>query len=82
VRAWVLHVVVVLATWVERVSNNAAAPLEVILNINPDNNFRYCSILKGYVFALQVWCYPRGTYRIHFTAGADPTDHTLEFQVR
>lgn len=49
---------------------------------NPDYDFRYDSTLCGYIFNLSLVGYEPGIYLIHFKAFNDPTDHTLQFQVR
>lgn len=51
-------------------------------NANPDLNFRYDSSLGGYIFNLKTTDYPTGIYLLAFTVGADPTVHTVQFQVR
>ncbi len=54
---------------------------------NPDNNFRYDAGLGGasggaYIFNLSTRGLATGTYVLIFRAGADPTLHTVQFQVR
>jgi hypothetical protein len=49
---------------------------------NPDYDFRYDASLGGYIFNLSLKGYLPGVYAIHFRAGSDPTDHSLQFQVR
>jgi hypothetical protein len=51
---------------------------------NPDNNFRYDATLGttgGYIFNLSTGGLATGTYQLTFLAGADPTIHSVLFQV-
>jgi hypothetical protein len=49
---------------------------------SPDTNFRYDAALQGYIYNLKTSGYSTGTYLLTFRAGADPTDHHLEFRVK
>jgi len=54
-------------------------------NTNPDNDFRFDSGLGptgGYIFNLSTKGLTIGSYLLSFTAGVDPSPHTLTFQVR
>ncbi len=76
---------VVTATALALVSNNASALLDDSGNANPDNNFRFDSTLGpagGYIFNLSTKPLGSGTYGLQFTAGADPTPHSVTFGVR
>lgn len=76
--------VVVHATSVSVVSANAPGVLESPGNANPDFDFRYDSTLGptgGYIFNLKTDGM-HGTYSLNFTAGADPTTHSTQFEVR
>ncbi len=46
------------------------------------DTFTYSRLLKAYVFALNTRGLSRGTYLLQFTAGADPTVHSVSFRVR
>lgn len=77
--------VLVTATAITRVSDNAPGLLEDAGDANPDNNFRYDSTLGatgGYIFNLSTRGLSTGTYRLSFAAGSDPTTHSVEFQVK
>jgi len=52
---------------------------------NPDNRFRFDPAFGaggGYIFNLKTRGLAAGRYRLMFTAGADPTEHSAEFRVR
>ncbi|HBR58189.1 MAG TPA: hypothetical protein DEA22_12100, partial [Blastocatellia bacterium] len=51
-------------------------------NANPDNNFRFDADLGGYIFNLKTSGLESGTYRLFFTAGDDPAEHSVEFRVK
>lgn len=70
------------ATGVTRLSDNAPGALDDSGAANPDLNFRYDAALGAYIFNLSLKGYATGTYRLSFTAGADPATHTVEFQVK
>jgi probable HAF family extracellular repeat protein len=73
------------AVGVARISTNAPGALEDAGNANPDNNFRFDATLGptgGYIFNLSTRGYATGTYSLSFTAGADPTVHVVQFQVK
>ena len=77
--------VVVQAVSLTQVSTSASAVLESPGSSNPDGNFRFDPTLGttgGYIFNLQTTGLTTGTYALGFTAGSDPTTHTLTFQVR
>ncbi len=76
--------IVVHATGVVMVSNNASEVLQDAGNSNPDDDFRFDSTLGttgGYIFNLSTKGYPTGTFQLQFTAGNDPTTHVASFQV-
>ncbi len=50
-------------------------------NSQPNNNFRFLSDLPGYIFNVQTTGLASGTHTLAFTAGTDPTLHTVQFQV-
>jgi hypothetical protein len=73
------------ATGVHLVSTNAPGVLEDSGNANPDNAFRYSAGLGetgGYIFNLSLAGFQQGTYAMTFTAGSDPSIHTVQFQVK
>ena len=74
--------IIVHAVSVTRASNNAPGPLEDTGNANPDFDFRYDSSLGGYIFNLGTKGILTGTYNLNFTAGADPTTHSVAFAVK
>jgi predicted extracellular nuclease len=49
-------------------------------NSNPDNNFRYED--GRYAFNLKTTGLSQGVYNLSFTAGNDPTIHTIEFRIK
>jgi hypothetical protein len=51
-------------------------------NANPDNNFRYDAASNTYQYNLSTKGLTSGAYTLSFTAGSDPTLHTVSFQVR
>jgi hypothetical protein len=77
--------IVVTAVSVTQVSTNASGTLVSSGNANPDNNFRFDPTLGtagGYIFNLSTKGFATGTYALSFTAGSDPTLHTVQFEVR
>jgi hypothetical protein len=51
-------------------------------NANPDNNFRYDAASNTYQYNLSTKGLASGAYTLSFTAGSDPTLHTVSFQVK
>lgn len=74
--------VVLHAVSVVQVGSDAGSVLEDAGSSNPDFDFRYDAAAASYVFNLKTSGYVTGTYAIGFTAGTDPTGHTVLFQVR
>ncbi len=77
--------VVVHATGLVLASTNASTVIQDSGNANPDSDFRYDSGLGptgGYIFNLSTQGLTTGSYTLSFIAGADPTTHTVSFQVR
>jgi hypothetical protein len=72
--------VVVTALSVTRISDNAPGALAAPGDASPDYNFRYAG--GSYHFNLKTSGYATGTYLLSFKAGADPTTHTVQFQVK
>jgi hypothetical protein len=70
----------VVATAVYLISTSAPGPLADSGNANPDNQFRFAG--GSYIFNLSLKGFGQGTYALTFTAGSDPTSHTVQFQVR
>ncbi|HZT40533.1 MAG TPA: hypothetical protein VFA07_00005, partial [Chthonomonadaceae bacterium] len=59
--------------------------LESAGDANPDNDFRFdCTLgmAGGYIFNLKTTGLGTGTYNLNFTAGSDPTTHSVQFQVK
>ncbi len=77
--------IVVRATGVVMLSGNSSPYLQDAGNSNPDNDFRFDSTLGttgGYIYNLSTKGYSSGTFALQFTAGSDPTTHSVQFQVR
>jgi uncharacterized repeat protein (TIGR01451 family) len=77
--------IVVTAVSLVQVSTSTTDTIEDAGNSNPDNNFRFDATLGvagGYVFNLKTTGLGTGTYNLGFTAGSDPTVHTVSFQVK
>jgi dipeptidyl aminopeptidase/acylaminoacyl peptidase len=72
--------ILVTALNVVRISTNTASQVQDSGNANPDNNFRFSG--GSYIFNLSTKGYATGTYLLRFKAGADPTVHTVQFQVK
>jgi len=70
------------ATTVTRLSSSVTGIPDDSGNANPDNAFRYDASLAGYIYNLSTKGYLPGTYALSFTAGGDPTTHTVQFQLR
>jgi len=70
----------VVATAVYLVSTSAPGPLADSGNANPDNQFRFSE--GKYIFNLSLMGFSQGTYAMAYTAGNDPTTHTVQFQVK
>lgn len=76
---------IVHATDLVQIGTDASASIQASGNANPDNDFRYDATLGatgGYIFNLSTRGLSTGTYVLSFVAGADPTRHSLTFQVR
>jgi hypothetical protein len=76
--------IVVHATAVTNISGYSGL-VESPGNANPDNDFRYDSAqgpAGGYIFNLATSGLATGTYSLQFTAGADPTQHAVNFGVK
>jgi uncharacterized repeat protein (TIGR01451 family) len=77
--------IVVTAVSLVQVSTSTTDIIEDAGNSNPDNNFRFdptLGVAGGYVFNLKTTGLGTGTYNLGFTAGSDPTVHTVSFQVK
>jgi hypothetical protein len=79
--------VVVTATGITLISTSVGTP-EAVGSANPENNFRFDSTLGttgtmgGYIYNLSTNGLATGTYGLQFTAGSDPTTHTVTFGVK
>jgi uncharacterized repeat protein (TIGR01451 family) len=77
--------IVVTAVSLVQISTSTTDTIEDAGNSNPDNNFRFDPTLGatgGYIFNLKTTGLGTGTYNLGFTAGSDPTVHTVSFQVK
>jgi hypothetical protein len=72
--------IVVHATELFRVSNQALGEVEDAGQANPDDNFRLVG--SGYMFNLQTKGLTTGVYRLVFTVTGDPESHSVLFQIR
>ena len=72
--------IVVTATAVTRVSNNAPGALQDPGNSNPDFDFNYTG--GQYHFNLKTTGYATGTYRLDFQVSGDPVTHSVQFQIK
>ncbi|MFL6255313.1 MAG: SBBP repeat-containing protein [Pyrinomonadaceae bacterium] len=70
------------AVGVVQIGSSAVPLLDDAGESNPDFDFRYDSSLGGYVFNLKTTGYSTGTFLLYYTVGADPTPHSVQFQVR
>lgn len=76
--------IVVHASGITNVSGSVG-PVESPGSANPDNNFRFDSTQGpsgGYIFNLSTTGLATGTYSLQFTAGNDPTSHSVNFGVK
>ncbi len=62
-------------------ANGNSVPLNAAGNANPNDLFRYDPSLGGYIFNLSTKGLAAGTYTLYYTAGNDPTLHSLTFVV-
>jgi uncharacterized repeat protein (TIGR01451 family) len=62
-------------------SNGNPVPLNAAGDANPNDLFRYDASLGGYIFNLSTAGLSAGTYTLYYTAGNDPTRHSLTFVV-
>jgi len=65
---------------VQQVSTSAYGDVITAGNANPDNNFRFSD--GYYILNLKTTGLSTGGYKLYFTAGNDPTLHSVEFQVK
>jgi hypothetical protein len=72
--------VTVTAEGISLISDTALGPVDDSGNANPDGNFRFLD--GSYIFNLSTKGLRTGTYLLYFRCGADPTLHTVQFQVR
>ncbi|HEU5091473.1 MAG TPA: PxKF domain-containing protein, partial [Nitrospira sp.] len=72
--------IVVHAVNVQHVSTSAFGDVLTAGNANEDNNFRFSD--GTYILNLKTTGLSTGTYKLYFTAGDDPTLHSVEFQVK
>ncbi|HKG45457.1 MAG TPA: lamin tail domain-containing protein [Pyrinomonadaceae bacterium] len=72
--------VVVHAVNVQQVSNSASGDVITSGSSNADSDFRFDN--GSYILNLKTTGLGTGTYKLYFTAGADPVQHSVEFQVK
>ena len=72
--------VTVAALGVVRLSDFAPGDVEDSGHANPDDNFRFAG--DSYIFNLQTKGLATGTYVLVFKAGADPSTHGVQFQIK
>ena len=71
---------VVNAVGVSLISTSVYGPVEDAGNANPDNDFRFSG--DSYIFNLKTTGLTTGVYNLYFRVGADPTLHTVQFQIK
>src|SRR5688572_12376360 len=71
---------VVHAISVSQVSSTSEGEVIASGNANPDNDFRFDD--GFYVYNLKTSGLSTGVYNLFFTAGSDPVQHTIQFQVK
>jgi hypothetical protein len=71
---------IVAAVGVSLISTTAYGPVVDSGNANPDSNFRFDSNI--YIFNLKTTGLGTGVYNLYFRVGADPTLHTVQFQIQ
>jgi len=71
---------IVTAVGVSLISSAAYGPVVDSGNANPDSNFRFDSNI--YIFNLNTTGLEAGVYNLYCRAAADPTLHTVQFQIR
>src|SRR5688500_15767965 len=72
--------IVVHAVKVQQVSTSSFGDVLTAGNANEDNNFRFSD--GTYILNLKTTGLSTGTYKLYFTAGDDPTLHSVNFQVK
>jgi hypothetical protein len=72
--------VVITAKDLVNLATGAAGAVDNIGSLNADGNFRY--VAGEYRFEVNTKGLGAGTYRLRFTAGSDPTVHSVDFSVR
>ncbi len=70
----------VTAVGLSLVSTTALGPVDDSGDANPDGNFRFDG--GSYVFNLKTTGLGTGTYALSFRCGADPTMHSVQFQIK
>jgi hypothetical protein len=72
--------IVVHAVNVQQVSSSSMGDVITSGSANGDSDFRFDS--GYYILNLKTTGLSTGTYKLYFTAGADPVQHSVEFQVK
>jgi hypothetical protein len=74
--------VIVHAIGVSLVSSSTTGTPEDAGNANPDGDFRVVGPPVSYIFNLKTTGLVSGTYNLTFTAGGEPTEYMVPFQIR
>src|SRR5687767_11372136 len=72
--------IMVHAVSVSQVSSTSEGEVIASGNANPDNDFRFDD--GFYIYNLKTSGLSTGVYNLFFTAGSDPVQHTIQFQVK
>jgi predicted extracellular nuclease len=65
---------------IQQISTSAYGDVITTGNANPDNNFRFD--IDHYILNLKTTGLTTGVYNLYFTAGDDPVQHVVQFQVK
>jgi probable HAF family extracellular repeat protein len=65
-----------------QLSTQTSGVLDASGNANADNAFRYDASSGAYIYNISTAALTTGVWELRFAAGADPTIHSLQFQVR
>ena len=72
--------IVLHAVNIQQISTSAYGDVITTGNANPDNNFRFDN--GAYILNLKTSGLSTGVYNLYFTAGDDPVQHVVQFQVK
>ena len=65
-----------------QVSTQTSGVLDDPGNANADNTFRYDATAASYIYNVSTGGLATGVWELRFVAGTDPTEHSVQFQVR